>query len=169
MNKSLNEAKFNEENNDNNSINSGKKTKPPTIKKFNMIKSSSAYNIDSNNNNNQIKFKVDEIRKNDLYENQSIKKEINDSLLKYKQTKICCRCGTEDVEEKKSITFSCNHISCLNCIIKDLLLLHFKNIENKDKVKLVCRCMIGSSPQIEFPDFLQKIKDLNYQKEEKHK
>ena len=166
-----NNNKDNNNNNDNNNEkknenNTRQKTKPPTIKKFNMAKSSSTSNYELNNNN--ITFQANEIRQNDLFENKRVKNQIND-LLKNKKNNNCYKCGTTNIEESTSITFSCNHISCYYCIIKDLILLQFKNIENKNKIQLNCSCMVGTSHLIEFSELLQKIKYANSKKEEKHK
>ena len=142
------------------------KAKPPTIRKFNMSKSSSTNNLEMLNNNNnpisQLNFQAEEIRTNDIYENKKI-------IKKVKKIKMCHKCGDVNIDESKSIIFSCNHICCLNCIIKDLLLLQFKNLENKNNILLNCRCIVGKSPQMEFSDFIIKIKEVNDKLIEKHK
>ena len=142
------------------------KAKPPSIRKFNMAKSSSTNNLEMiNNNNNQIphlNFQAEEIRTNDIYENKKI-------IKKVKKTKMCYKCGDTKIEESKSIIFSCNHICCINCIIKDLLLLQFKNLENKNNIQLNCRCIVGKSSQMELSDFILKIKEVNNKIIEKHK
>ena len=141
------------------------KAKPPIITKFKIIKSASTSNFELNKNNGQIpfNFQAEEIRTSDIYEKKKMNKVEN------KKKKICYKCGIEEFNEKTSITFSCSHFSCLKCIIKDLILLQFKNIENKDKIKLNCRCLMGVSPIIEFSDLSEKIKDMNDKKVEKQK
>ena len=142
------------------------KVNPPTIRKFNIAKSSSTNNLDIINNNNnpifKINFQAEEIRTNDIYENKKVIKKVN-------KIKICYKCGDINIDESKSINFSCNHIYCLNCIIKDLLLLQFKNLENKNNIQLNCACIVGKSPIIEFSDFINKIKEVNDKLIEKHK
>ena len=53
-------------------------------------------------------------------------------------------------------------------MIKDLMILHFKNIENKNKIQFNCGCFVGSSAEIDFSDFLQKVKEINNKKEDHH-
>ena len=123
-----------------------------------MNKSSSTGNfrINKNNKNNitHLNFKAGEVRINDIFE---------------KSKNTCCyKCGTSNFEESSSITFSCNHISCFKCIIKDLIILQFKNIENKNKLQFNCSCFAGFSPEIDFSEFLQKLKQVNNKKEEGH-
>ena len=130
----------------------------PTIRKYNMNKSSSTGNfgLNKNNKNNisHLNFKAGEIRINDVFE---------------KSKNTCCyKCGMSNFDESSSITFSCNHISCFKCIIKDLMILQFKNIENKNKLKFNCSCFAGCSPEIDFSEFLQKLKQVNNKKEERH-
>jgi len=173
-NKAINENNIDNNNNkeqDNNKDGnkSRQKVKPPTITKFNMTKSSSVNDFDSNTNKNnqifQLNFQAEEIRPNDIYENK-IKKEKN---IDNKKIKSCYKCGNTNINEITSVTFSCNHIICFNCIIKDLILLQFKNIENKDIIQLNCCCMVGASPEMEFDEILEKIKYINNKKEEKYK
>ena len=137
-----------------------------------MTKSSSTGNYGFNKNNDnilsKINFKAEEIRTNDIFENPK-KKQKEKDIIKQKKIKVCYKCSTTDINENNSITFSCNHISCYNCIIKDLILLKFKNLENKEKIRLNCSCLIGSTSPIEFSDFLQKIKEINKKKEERQK
>jgi len=42
-----------------------------------------------------------------------------------------------NLDEDKYIIFSCGHKICQECLIKDLLLLQFKNLENKDKIQFI--------------------------------
>ena len=69
----------------------------------------------------------------------------------------CMRCGK--VKLKNPLSFSCNHITCFNCLIKDLTLSQFKNCENKNNITFRCICNIGvaSFPFEEFQKILKKI------------
>ena len=80
----------------------------------------------------------------------------NQELLKNKTFKNylkCIRCG--QLKLKNPISFSCNHITCFNCLIKDLTLSQFKNCENKNSIIFSCSCKIGTA-SFPFDDF-QKI------------
>ena len=140
-----------------------------TINKNSMNKSSSTGNLAINNNQkSKINFKVGEIRQKDIFENSKETNNINLYKIKIFNKKKCCyKCGETNFDESLSITFSCNHISCFNCILKDLMILKFKNIENKNKIQFNCSCLIGYSPQYDFNEFLEKIKRINGKKNEK--
>ena len=70
----------------------------------------------------------------------------------------CVRCGKSKV--KNPITFTCNHITCFNCLIKDLTLSQFKNIENKKSTVFRCACNIGNA-SIPFEDFRKELIKVN--------
>lgn len=55
----------------------------------------------------------------------------------------CIRCG--QLKLKNPIEFTCNHITCFNCLIKDLTLSQFKNCENKDSIIFRCSCNVGTA------------------------
>ena len=171
-----NEKESNKESIDNNNdIKSNKATRPPTITKFNITKSSSNSNIfhPSSNNNIHKNFIQDdlntlnakEIRFKDIYETskRNFQKQFN-----IINQKGCYKCKISDLSEDKYIIYSCGHKICEECLIKDLLLLNFKNLENKDHVQFNCICLIGKSPEYPFPEFIEKIKKINELKEQKH-
>ena len=59
----------------------------------------------------------------------------NQDLIKNKTFKNylkCIRCGQLKLKNPKS--FSCNHITCFKCLIKDLTLTQFKNCENNSSI-----------------------------------
>ena len=100
-----------------------------------------------------------------LKKTQQTKKELfrtlkNPELVKNKTFKNylrCIRCG--QLKLKNPISFSCNHITCFNCLIKDLTLSQFKNCENKSNIIFRCSCNIGTAsfPFEEFQKILKKI------------
>ena len=170
--KEINNEENNNQNNDIKSIIEDNKTKKlilPQIDKFNMTKSSSTVKFDNINNIklSYSKLKIGEIRINDIFENRKIN-ENNIKPLKLKSIKSCYYCGTSNFEDFSPIIFSCNHIVCFKCIIKNLLFLQFKNIENKNIIQFNCSCMKGSCPILEMSEFLQKIREMNTIKEEKN-
>ena len=84
----------------------------------------------------------------------------NKELVKNKTFKNylkCIRCGK--LKLKNPISFSCNHITCFNCLIKDLTLSQFKTCENKNNITFRCVCNIGTTsfPFEEFQKILKKI------------
>lgn len=70
----------------------------------------------------------------------------------------CRQCRRVDLEYP--IVFSCNHVTCVECLIKSLLLTQFKSIENKDKAVFQCRCQTGSAT-LEFSDLIDMIRKVN--------
>ena len=139
----------------------------PTINKSNVNKSSSTGNLVMNNNQKpSFNFEVGEIRQKDIFENS---KEQNDiiQITRLNKKKCCYKCGKTNFDESLSIIFTCNHVFCFSCIIKDLMILQFKNIENKNKIQFNCCCLTGSSPQFDFNEFLERIKRINNKKNEK--
>ena len=138
-----------------------------TITKSKVNKSSSTENLSMNNNQKpQFNFEVGEIRQKDIFENSKEQNNII-QVTRFNKKKCCYKCGTTNLDESLSIMFTCNHISCFNCIIKDLMILRFKNIENKNKIQFNCSCLIGSSPQFDFNEFLERIKRINNKKNDK--
>ena len=84
----------------------------------------------------------------------------NQDLIKNKTFKNylkCIRCG--QLKLKNPISFSCNHITCFKCLIKDLTLTQFKNCENNSSIIFRCSCNIGTAsfPFEEFQKILKKI------------
>ena len=84
----------------------------------------------------------------------------NQELVKnrtFKNYLKCIRCG--QLKLKNPISFSCNHITCFNCLIKDLTLSQFKNCENKSNIIFRCSCNIGTAtfPFDEFQTILKKL------------
>ena len=55
--------------------------------------------------------------------------------------KICYKCNSN---ENETYYFSCNHLTCIECIIKDLLLNKFKKLENQKRINFNCSCHLGS-------------------------
>ena len=100
-----------------------------------------------------------------LKKSQQSKKELfktlkSQELVKNKTFKNflrCIRCG--QLKLKNPISFSCNHITCFKCLIKDLTLSQFKNCENKNNIIFRCSCNIGTAsfPFEEFQKILKKI------------
>ena len=85
----------------------------------------------------------------------------NQELVKNKTFKNylkCIRCG--QLKLKNPISFSCNHITCFNCLIKDLTLSQFKNCENKNSIIFRCFCNIGIA-SFPFEDFQKILKKIN--------
>ena len=71
----------------------------------------------------------------------------------------CIRCGK--TKYKNPISFTCNHITCFNCLIKDLTLSQFKNCENKKKIIFQCAsCNVGNAT-ISFEEFQKTLKKVN--------
>ena len=71
----------------------------------------------------------------------------------------CIRCGK--TKYKNPISFTCNHITCFNCLIKDLTLSQFKNCENKKKIIFQCTsCNVGNAT-ISFEEFQKTLKKVN--------
>ena len=120
----------------------------------------------NDNNKNLIKLNV-ETESNTIVNNSSSKKEKNNfqtlksaniiSNRTVKKYLRCIFCGKTKV--KNPISFSCNHISCFNCLIKDLTLSQFKNCENKKHILFRCSCNIGNYafPFEEFQKILIKV------------
>ena len=166
------ETQLNTENIDNTEdLKSNKATRPPTKTKFNITKSSSASNIfQSSLNKNNLQDNLNnlnakEIRFKDIYE---ISKRYYLKQYNLKNQNGCFKCNIKDLPEENYITFSCGHKSCQECLIKDLLLLQFKNLENKEYVQFNCICLIGSSPQYPYQDFIEIIKKINESKQQRH-
>ena len=144
-----------------------KKNKKSEISSNNMNKSSSTNKIELNTNQfNQLNFKVGEIREKDIFENRKEKQKEN-NIIKFKKTNCCFKCGISDYDKSFIIPFTCNHIYCFNCIIKNLMIIKFKNIENKNKIQFSCGCLIGNSREYEFNEILQKIRGINNKNYEK--
>ena len=85
----------------------------------------------------------------------------NQELVKSKTLKNylkCIRCG--QLKLKNPISFSCNHITCFKCLIKDLTLSQFKNCENNSSIIFRCSCNIGTAsfPFEEFQKILKNVK-----------
>ena len=161
----LNQEKI--ENNEDD-LKSNKATLPPTKTKFHLTKSSSASNINLNKDiskDNLNTLNAKEIRFKDLFETSKryFQKQFN-----LKNQKGCFKCGNKDIPTDNYIEFSCGHKSCQECLIKDLLLLQFKNLENKEKIQFKCICLVGTSPQYQFLEFLETIKKINELKQQKH-
>ena len=164
-----------EEKENNIDLKSDKATRPPTITKFRLTQSSSTSNIlhQSQKNNIQNNFTKEElsflnakeIRFKDVYENS---KRYFKKLFNLQNQKGCFKCSETNLDEDKYIIFSCGHKICQECLIKDLLLLQFKNLENKDKIQFNCICLMGKSPLYQFSDFIEIIKKINELKQKKH-
>ena len=85
----------------------------------------------------------------------------NQELVKSKTLKNylkCIRCG--QLKLKNPISFSCNHITCFKCLIKDLTLSQFKNCENNSSIIFRCSCNIGTA-SFPFEEFQKILKKLN--------
>ena len=85
----------------------------------------------------------------------------NSQLIKNKTFKNyvrCIRCGKSKVQDP--VPFSCNHITCFNCLIKDLTLSQFKNCENKKHIHFQCTCNIGNI-SIPFEEFQKRLTKYN--------
>ena len=74
------------------------------------------------------------------------------------KNKRCIRCGKSKL--KNPVSFTCNHITCFNCLIKDLTLSQFKNCENKKHILFRCSCNIGNA-SIPFDEFQKTLKIIN--------
>ena len=174
---SKNDNELNNDNNESNSdLKSNKATRPPTITKFHITKSSSASNIFTPSLNNNIQknktkdellttLDAKEIRFKDIFESSKryFQKQFN-----LQNQRGCFKCNITDLSEEKYITFSCGHKICEECLIKDLLLLQFKIMENKDHIQFNCICLIGTSPQYQYNEFIERIKKINELKQQKH-
>ena len=101
-------------------------------------------------------------QKSEFHKKKNLFKTIsNQELVKNKTFKNylkCMRCGK--VRLKNPITFSCNHVTCFNCLIKELTLTQFKNCENKDNIIFRCNCNIGSA-SFPYEDFQKILKKIN--------
>ena len=138
---------------------------PPVIPKFHIPKSSSNPNI-LINKNVLTNLNANEIRFKDILETSKLNHIKNNNI---KTQKGCYKCNNIYLSEEDYTTFSCGHKSCEECLIKDLLLLKFKNIENKEKIIFSCICLIGKSPEYEYENFIEKIKKINLSKQQIHK
>ena len=152
-------------------LKSNKATRPPTKTKFHITKSSSNSNIlqssltKSLSKDNLNTLNAKEIRFKDIFESSKLYFQKHFNIINQKG---CFKCGIKDLSEDNYINFSCGHKSCQECLIKDLLILQFKNIENKDNVQFNCICLIGTSPLFPFQDFIETIKKINESKQKKH-
>ena len=68
--------------------------------------------------------------------------------------KICYKCNSN---ENETYYFSCNHLTCIECIIKDLLLNKFKKLENQKRINFNCSCHLGSI-KIDYETLTNSIK-----------
>ena len=89
---------------------------------------------------------------------QTINIPTNVSNKTFKSYTRCILCGKTKI--KLPVSFSCNHVACFNCLIKDLTLSQFKNCENKKKVLFRCSCNIGNI-EIPFDEFHKTLKLVN--------
>ena len=143
----------------------------PTITKFHLTKSSSFSNVFlsptniSNSKDILSNLNAKEIRFKDIFEKS---KRFYKKYFKFKNQKDCFKCNIKDLPKENYITFNCGHKICQECLIKDLLLLKFKNLENTKKIKFNCFCMIGSSPSFPYPEFIEVIKKINESKQQSH-
>ena len=159
----------------NNNLNSNKATRPPTIKKFRITNSSSNSNIfrpSSNSNFSEYfaledlnKLNAKEIRFKDIYEHS---KKYFKKLFNLQNQKGCFKCKAKNLNDDNYIIFSCGHKICQECLIKDLLLFQFKNLENKNIIQFNCICLMGKSPKYQFTEFIEIIKQINELKQLKH-
>ena len=108
------------------------------------------------NTSNKIAY-VSKTVKKEKEESQTINTEMQ-SKRTFRNYTRCVRCGKSKV--KNPITFTCNHITCFNCLIKDLTLSQFKNIENKKSTIFRCACNIGNA-SIPFEDFKKELIKVN--------
>ena len=120
----------------------------PNIKKATRLNIQTESNIIENNTPKEEKNSFQTINNSKIALNKTVKNYVR-----------CMKCGKAKV--KNPITFTCNHIICFNCLIKDLTLSQFKNCENKKNVLFHCTCNIGNAfiPFEEFQKTLKKIND----------
>ena len=125
-------------------------------------------NEEAGRNNNKKATRLNIETESNATDNKSFKKEktnfqtINNSNIMANKTiknyVRCMKCGKSKV--KNPITFTCNHIICFNCLIKDLTLSQFKNCENKKNVLFRCTCNVGNA-FIAFEEFEKTLKKIN--------
>ena len=112
----------------------------------------------TNNNTSKRGSKInpDQKKKKSIFKTISNKELVKNKT--FKNYSKCIRCG--QLKLKKPISFSCNHITCINCLIKDLTLSQFKNCENKNNIIFRCSCNIGTY-QFPFEDFQKILQKVN--------
>ena len=123
---------------------------------------------ENNNNKNLINLNIKTESNSNSLVKSSPKKEnpnfrtINSSnIISNKAVKNyirCMICGKSKI--KNPVTFTCNHIACFNCLIKDLILSQFKNCENKKHILFRCPCNVGNI-SIPFEEFQKTLKAVN--------
>ena len=139
--------------------NDNKNTKEIKPKKSVAETGTSINNINNSINNidskRESKVDLDQKKKKSIFKTISNKELIKNKT--FKNYSKCIRCG--QLKLKTPISFSCNHITCINCLIKDLTLTQFKNCENKATIIFRCSCNIGtySFPFEDFQKILQKV------------
>ena len=140
----------------------------PDIKDVKKEEKDDSTNTEEEKNNNKKLINLNIETESNSLEKSSTKKEkanfktINSSnIISNKAIKNyirCMICGKSKI--KNAVTFNCNHVSCFNCLIKDLTLSQFKNIENKKGVLFRCSCNIGNI-SIPFDEFQKTLKIIN--------
>ena len=76
----------------------------------------------------------------------------------YKNIKGCINCYKS--KPKDPLTYSCNHLSCFECLIKDITITQFKNCENKPQSLFRCPCNVGNII-MSYDDLISKLNILN--------
>ena len=62
-------------------------------------------------------------------------------------------------KKNKTELFSYNHLICIECLIKDLLINKFKKLENEKEITFSCICRIGKL-KINFDNLINLQKDF---------
>ena len=76
----------------------------------------------------------------------------------YKNIKGCINCLKS--KPKNPLTYSCNHLTCFECLVKDITISQFKNCENKNQSLFRCPCNIGNII-MSYEELISKLKIIN--------
>ena len=139
-------------------------------KKMNDTKSNISkkiYNENEEKNEKNISLNIKEIKSTNEVEKKieeiSIDQKIKNHLETHsdlENSKInesnCYKCNSK---ENKTELFSCNHLICIECLIKDLLINKFKKLENEKEITFSCICRIGKL-KIDFDNLINLQKDF---------
>ena len=149
------------------SVSPSKSSRPPSkggkqpleeskLKKSNLKKPSEDLNLI-----NTLNPPIEGIKPQNLKQitQKNTKQNINPTKPIQNEEKVrCYNCGKSNLEYP--ILFTCNHTTCLECLVKSLLLSQFKSIENTTTAVFSCKCHMGTV-EISFDELISKIEEMN--------